>query len=233
MLTLWFILYLGVPIDGSIFAMMILIFMPCVIKDFWSASADTKYYVNVLFASIGLIGAFIASVLTCYDGVRINQGATRSRVRLCFGIGVVGIILLSGYFYQYVIEFGFYCGIEAGLVFYGLLLRIMHDDKHPNERHIFIISFCLLVSSIDWKLTVDAVKNGAFWYSLLYNLALHILIWLWTTFINVCYSILLSGKFDRNALSVDKQIRIVFSWAVVGILFVACAAPNTLRKVIL
>ena len=127
----------------SKFNISILIFVPCFIQlkfRFCNASADTKYCLNAIFASIGLLGTFIASAITCRGGIRVHIGDDRSRAKLRLGLG---------FFFQCAIEFGFYYGMETGLILYGIMLWWR---TYPCKTYAIYI---ILSRCFDCRLEID------------------------------------------------------------------------------
>jgi hypothetical protein len=216
--------------DGSVFALMYMLFIPCIVKDFWNASEDTKYYINLLFANIGLFGTIIASTIASVDAIRAHQGPRKQRANSVVAIGILGIIFLALIFYQYAIEVGFHCTLEVGCLTYGMLVLGMLAENYPNAKRILFISFCLVVSIVDWKLTVNAVKNGAFWNSLVYNLVQHVLLSKWVLLMAGINHALFTWKSDLRGLKLDKQMTQLLIFTTLSALYIACAAPYTLKK---
>lgn len=220
----------GIPIDCSMFAIMYMLFVPCIVKDFWNASDDTKYYMNLLLANIGLFGTIIASIVVSIDAIRAHHGPRKQRANSVVAIGILGIIFLALIFYQYAIEVGFHCTVEVGCLMYAMLVLGMPTENYPNAKRILFISFCLVVSIVDWKLTVDAVKNGAFWYSLVYNLAQHVLLSMWVLLMACINHALFNWKIDLRVLKPYKQMTQLLICTTLSALYIACAAPYTLKK---
>lgn len=207
---------------------MYLLFLPCILKDFWNASTETKDYLTTFGAAIGLLGAFIASTVTSYEGIRESQTDT-AKAQMCFGFGIFGFILMSAIFYPYALEVGLHCTIETALALYGIFIFSLHDNRcHPNRKQVLFLAFCLAVSIIDWKLTVDAFKNGTIWFTLIYNLSMHLVLWAWAVFTPVCRSALTLWRipFDHDV----KAITQFFALAVLSVFYMTCAAPHSVLK---
>lgn len=218
---------IGVPIDRSLLMVIFLIFMPCLVKDFWSASADLKYYVHVVFASTGLLGLFLLSAIYAHEGVELARPVHRSWAKKYYWLGIFALISISAIFYRHALAIGFFFGMEAGLGIYGLFTFVIYEIKHPMAKQIISLLCCILVSIIDWKLTADAARNGAIWYSLLYNLTVHVGLWIWIALLCLFNEGSLAG---RIILSVDRRINIIFSLGLLSVLWITCATPYTTVK---
>ncbi len=219
------------PIDGSLFALMYLLFTPCIIKDLWSASDNAKYYINLIGAYVGLFGLIIASAMGIADEIQIiqDQGQKRAAMRK-FAFGVIGVLILTILLHKRMVEFGFQIVLEFGCLIYGLLAIGMNFEKHPKAKQMLLIAFCLAVTIVDWKLTVDAVRSGHFWHSLLYNFMHHIFVTIWWQFVVVIGNYLSKGwaAVHFNEVAVKMWV-----FSLISVLYITCAAPYTTRKIYL
>lgn len=141
---------------------LFLLLLPCLVVDFrHSAIAQSR--------------AIVLAVLE-FISIMFSHFGHMPRKQLV-GVIVIAIGLWIGsLFYRWIFDLTNYIVVLTICTFYYNLWSEFARDYYTNSKYFASIVWCLVVVMNDWKLTVDAFNTGEIWWTLLYNIWLHILL---------------------------------------------------------
>lgn len=125
----------------------ILLLLPCLVVDFRdSALVQLRMFVLSLFEFIAIMFGYFGQI-------------PRGKRMISF-LAIVILLWIGSFFQRWILELTNYIVLLTVCTVYYNVWEEFAQDYFKNSKFIAFIAYCLVVLMNDWKLTVDAIKNG-------------------------------------------------------------------------
>ena len=202
-------------------------YVPCILVDYWAGSHQIKYWVNLLLSILGASGLGFIGTIVIMDNV---GEAMKKRVGATFIPPLLIVLCLGLSFSNLACELYYFVALVTGCFIYvAMYLDYYNRTGYEYRLFVMFIAYCQIITMNDWKLTIEAFRTGAIWFTFLRNITLFTILLLFSIVINFLRHCANAWKLDWSALVKWEKSTVQFLAAnALSVVFITLYAPLTL-----